>query len=56
MGFGYSIYFMLGLVFTIIGIIVFVVARTILREEKQRAAREAARKAIESQAPPAVSS
>lgn len=33
---------MLGLVFTIIGVIVFVVARTIVREEKQRAAREAA--------------
>ena len=33
---------MLGLVFTIAGVIVFVVARTIAREEKQRAARDAA--------------
>ena len=39
-GFGYSIYLMLGLVFGIIGIIVFVVARTIVREEKARRDRE----------------
>jgi len=39
-GFGYSIYLMLGLVFGIIGIIVFVVARTIIREEKARKDRE----------------
>ncbi len=39
-GFGYSIYLMLGLVFGIIGIIVFVVARTILREERARQERE----------------
>ena len=37
---------MLGLVFTIMGIIVFVVARTIAREERQRVAREAARSGI----------
>ena len=40
--YGYSIYFMLALVFTIIGVIVFVVVRTIVREERQRSAREEA--------------
>lgn len=33
---------MLALVFTIMGIIVFVVVRTIIREERQRVAREQA--------------
>jgi len=40
--YGYSIYFMLTLVFTIMGVIAFVVVRTIVREERQRAAREQA--------------
>ena len=40
-GFGYSIYFMLTLRFSIDGIISFVVARTIAREERQRREREA---------------
>jgi hypothetical protein len=38
---------MLGLTFTLMGVIAFVVGRTIVREEKQRAAREAAKKAAE---------
>lgn len=42
-GFGYSIYFMLTLLFGIAGIIVFVVWRTIAREERQRREREARR-------------
>ncbi|HEX7900166.1 MAG TPA: hypothetical protein VF950_20530 [Planctomycetota bacterium] len=40
-GFGYSVYFMLTLLFGIAGIIVFIVARTIAREERQRREREA---------------
>lgn len=40
-GFGYSVYFMLTLLFGIAGIITFVVARTIAREERQRREREA---------------
>lgn len=40
--YGYSIYFLLALVFTIMGIIAFVVVRTIVREERQRAVREQA--------------
>ena len=39
-GFGYSIYFMLTLLFGITAIIVFIVARTIAREERQRRERE----------------
>ena len=39
---GYSIYFMLTLVFGIMGVIVFFVARTIAREERRRAERERA--------------
>jgi hypothetical protein len=42
-GFGYSIYFMLTLLFGIAGIIVFVVWRTIAREERQRREREASK-------------
>ncbi len=34
---GYSIYFMLTLVFSLMGMIVFFVARTMAREERQRA-------------------
>lgn len=45
LGFGYSIYFMLTLLFSVAGVIVFVVVRTIQREERQRLAREAAAKA-----------
>jgi hypothetical protein len=44
-GFGYSVYFMLTLLFGIAGIITFIVWRTIVREERQRRAREEARKA-----------
>lgn len=43
-GFGYSIYFMLTLLFGIAGFITFIVWRTIAREEKQRREREAAAK------------
>lgn len=43
-GFGYSIYLMLGLVFGIIGIIVLVIVRTMIREERQRAERERQKK------------
>jgi hypothetical protein len=41
-GWNYSIYLMLGLLFGIAGVIVFAVARTIRREERDRAGREAA--------------
>ncbi len=41
-GFGYSIYFMLLLVFGLIGTIVFFVGRMIIREERQRVERERA--------------
>lgn len=49
-GFGYSIYFMLTLLFGIAGVIVFVVWRTIAREERQRRERE---KGSPGAAPPA---
>lgn len=40
LGFAYSIYIMLGLVFGLMGAIAFLVVRTIRREERQRAERE----------------
>ena len=42
-GWNYSIYLLLGLLFGIAGVIFFAVARTIRREERERAHREAAR-------------
>lgn len=41
-GFGYSVYFFLLLVFSVIGAIAFFVVRTMIREERQRAEREKA--------------
>ncbi len=52
-GFGYSVYFMLTLLFGIAGIIFFVVWRTIAREERQRREREAAKKGVAPGATPA---
>lgn len=54
LGFGYSIYFMLSLLFGIAGFITFIVWRTIAREEKQRLAREAAKRGGLSDPPAAL--